>query len=111
MCYTGNSAGFGVFRGNACFCILADDVDYYLDRREPGVCESPCVGETSLMMCGGENAYDVFQLVYDVPGSAVAEGVKADLGKNQEAFVVDSYGNYSTRQGHRVRSPSSKMQK
>lgn len=98
MCLNGDAAvGFGIFGGNACFCVYNEEVGNYLEGRTPGICDSPCAGDTSVAMCGGDNAFDLYQLFYDGPdgtvitadgsiagtAAAIIERVKADFGKNQ----------------------------
>lgn len=99
MCVAGGAVGFGIFDGNSCFCIYNGDVGYYLEGRESGICNLPCSGDPSLELCGGNNAFDLYQVFYDVPEGAIngADGslggtappttmmdaVKADFGKSQ----------------------------
>ncbi|CAM9287446.1 unnamed protein product, partial [Pylaiella littoralis] len=65
--------------------------------------DSPCAGDTSVAMCGGDNAFDLYQLFYDGPdgtvitadgsiagtAAAIIERVKADF-ERQEAEEAPS---------------------
>lgn len=98
MCLTGDTSGFGIFGGNACFCIYNHNEGHYLEGRESGICDLPCSGDASLEMCGGNNAFELYQVFYDVPegaindagrsvggtAPAIMDAVKTDFGKSQE---------------------------
>lgn len=97
MCFTRDSTGFGIFGGNRCFCIH-DDVEgegYYNSGRKTGVCELTDAGDSSTMMCRGDNAYDLFQSFHGVPGGTinkVADGSMAGTAATTIGGVETDFG-------------------
>lgn len=54
-----NALYFGLYKGMKCVC--GYDADFLAAEKSAGICDKPCMGDTSIY-CGGFYAYDLYEL-------------------------------------------------